>query len=102
MLAELRYVFKRDDEDMRIAIEDLIWHIKETFKAYSTPMKSRTTKRKNRRAVANAVKELIDMQQNPQKMLPVGVNQELKTENGEVSKQSLTQVAAITPNSVKL
>ena len=93
------YVLKRDDEDMKVALEDLMWHIKETFKAYSTPMKSRTTKRKNRRAVANAVKELIDMQQNPQKMLPVGVNQELKTENEEVSKQSLTSPQTSDPKS---
>lgn len=67
------------------AKEDTIYHqytrkINKLLTHYHTKLKSRTTKRKNKKEVAAAVKNLINSQQDPQKALPMGVD-ELKVEN---------------------
>ena len=92
------YVINKDNEEKREIAEDLMWYINKIFKTYRTPMRSRQTKRKNRKAVAAAVNELIRTQQEPQKTLPVGDSLELKpTGSVKLTETGVTPVAPIHP-----
>ncbi|HTN68215.1 MAG TPA: DUF6261 family protein, partial [Dysgonamonadaceae bacterium] len=59
-------------EDKIAVIEVLIYYIDGILRDFRTTMKSRNTKRKNREAVAAAVKQLISIQQEQPKLLPMG------------------------------
>lgn len=68
----LMAVINKNDKEKMSAIEELVYYINSILKDYRTPMKSRNTKRKNRKAIEAAVQELINLQQKQQKLLPSG------------------------------
>ena len=61
------------NEEKMTIIEELINEIDGILKDFSTPMKSRNTKRENRKRVEATVMELINIQQEEPKLLPRGV-----------------------------
>ena len=74
---ELSYSIVVGDE-MKEQLRQLSMTLNAYTSSFHTKLKSRTTKSRNRKEITSAVKELIDSQENPQKALPVGVNQELQ------------------------
>ena len=74
---ELSYSLGEDDEK-----KEQLRQLSMTLNAYTSPfrtqLKSRTTKCRNKKEIACAVKELVDSQQNSQRALPVGKDKELQ------------------------
>ena len=66
-------VINEHNEEKRAVVEELIFYIDGILKDFHTPMKLRNTKRKNRKAVVEAVQELMYPQKEQRKLLPVGV-----------------------------
>ena len=73
------YSLNRVSKEEKANIQTLMRRIDGIFTAFRTQMRSQQTKRRNKKAVVAAVQELTRTQQEPQKLLPVGVSQELKT-----------------------
>lgn len=63
-------IVNRNNEEKRAVVEELINNIDGILKDFRTPMKSRNTKRKNKKAVEVALEGLIDSHQEQQKELP--------------------------------
>ncbi|HTN68309.1 MAG TPA: DUF6261 family protein [Dysgonamonadaceae bacterium] len=66
-------IVNRHNEEKKAVVEELINNIDGILKDFRTQMKSRYTKRKNRKAVETAVQELINSQRERQGLLPGGV-----------------------------
>ena len=66
-------VINEQDEEKMAIVEELIYYIDGILKDFRTAMRSRNTKRKNRKAVATALMKLASMKREERKLLPVGV-----------------------------
>lgn len=66
-------VINEQDEERMGIVEELIYYIDGILKDFRTAMRSRNTKRKNRKAVATAMMKLASMKREERKLLPVGV-----------------------------
>lgn len=66
------------NEEQKEQLRTLNGKINENIKDTHTLFKSRTTKRKNKKEVVRAIKKLISSQEQPQKTLPMGVDDEVK------------------------
>lgn len=75
------------DKEKLDEIEDLMWYVNSAFKRYRTPMKSRTTKRKNRREKLAAEEELEKEQQAEQQQQAEQAEQQ--TQNAQASHEDL-------------
>lgn len=65
-------VINEHNEDEKAIVEELICYIDGILKDFRTAMRSRNTKRKNRKAVATAVMKLASLQREQLKLLPMG------------------------------
>ena len=65
-------VINQHNEEKMVVIEELIYFIDGILKDFRTKMKSRNTKRKNKRDVRTAVMRLVSMQREQRKLLTVG------------------------------
>lgn len=92
--------------------EETIYHeygrlINELLTHYHTKLKSRTTKRKNKKEVEAAVKELVGSQHNPQKALPMEASQKVKADSSsnratsDASKETGTKTSTETKSTTK-
>ena len=79
-------VINQHNEEKMAIVEELIYSIDGIMKNFRTAMKSRNTKRKNRKAVGVGMMQVIKLQREKQKLLPVGVGE---SEN-EPSAESVT------------
>lgn len=79
-------VINQHNEEKMIVVEELIYYINGIMKNFRTAMKLRNTKRKNRKAIDVNMMQLIKMQREKRKLLPVGVGE---SEN-DLSAQSAT------------
>ena len=68
----LTAIVNRNNEEKRAIIEDIIYYIDGMLKDFRTVMRSRKTKRKNRKAIEAAVREMIHSPRMNQKLLPCG------------------------------
>ena len=87
-------VINEHNEEKRAVVEELIFYIDGILKDFHTPMKSRNTKRKNRKAVVEAVQELMYPQKEKRKLLPVGV--------GDGGNNSSKDIGTTTPAYINL
>jgi len=65
-------VINEQDEEKMTIVEELIYYIDGMLKDFRTAMRSRNTKRKNRKAVATAVLKLASVQRGKKRKLLVG------------------------------
>ncbi len=71
-------VINEQDEEKMAIVEELVYYIDGILKDFRTAMRSRNTKRKNRKAVATAMMKLASMKREERKLLPVGVGDDGK------------------------
>ena len=78
-------VINEQDEEKMGIVEELIYYIDGILKDFRTAMRSRNTKRKNRKEVATAMMKLASIKREERKLLPVGVGdneKDLATDSG--------------------
>ena len=74
------YLFSKDNEEESADLKKLMLRINGLLKYFHTPLKSRIIKNKNRKAVSDAIEDLIRVQKDPQKCLPVGTHDKMKSD----------------------
>ena len=84
-------VFNEHNEEKKAIVEELIYNIDGILKDFRTAMRSRNTKRKNRKAMATAVMKLVSLQREKRKLLPMGVGDG----DSETSKSSVEKASSL-------
>ena len=95
----LSAVINEHNKEQMAFVEELIYYIDGILKDFRTAMRSRNTKRKNRKAVATAVMKLASLRREQRKLLPMGVGDSESETSKSVEKGSLLGLSII-PSSI--
>lgn len=85
------YEVNLDDEEKIAKLDSLIWVVNDVIKQFRTPMRALSTKSKNRKEKQAAEAELLNSQQEDDKVEPKELDGESKTERSEVRTVSTSQ-----------
>lgn len=88
------YEVNLDDEEKIAQLDSLIWVVNDVIKQFRTPMRALSTKSKNRKEKQAAEAELLNSQQEDDKVEPKELDGESKTERSEVKTGSMSQSAS--------